>query len=186
MAEATEVRAGRRSVSLDVDRVELTGHGSLVIEGRWYGVRGRRFVRPAVMLFAGGERSRLLADIEHKPWAAEDGELWLAVFPWRFDQATDMTDLELTVAPDIVVPLRFRRRTPARRSAAARMGRARSDPPSRLPCAGSSTAPGPSWPESASGLIACKRSWSGRRPRRLGNPPFWRAARPPRSRRLTA
>ncbi|MGB0093455.1 MAG: hypothetical protein WBP81_13130, partial [Solirubrobacteraceae bacterium] len=105
MAEATEVRAGRRSVSLDVGRVELTGNGSLVIEGRWYGVRGLRFVRPAVMLFAGGERSRLLADLEHKPWAAEDGELWLAVFPWRFDQATDMTDLELTVAPDIVVPL---------------------------------------------------------------------------------
>ena len=105
MAETSEVRAGRRSVSLDVDRLELTGDGSLVIEGRWYGVRGRRFVRPTVMLFAGGERSRLLADIEHKPWAAEDGELWLAVFPWKFDQATDMGDMELSVAPDIVVPL---------------------------------------------------------------------------------
>ncbi|MGZ6669439.1 MAG: hypothetical protein ACXVH3_32660 [Solirubrobacteraceae bacterium] len=105
MAEATEARATRRSVSLDVERLELTAQGSLVIEGRWYGVRGRRFVRPALMLSSGGERRRLLADVEHKPWAAEEGELWLAAFPWSSDQATEMTELELSVAPDIVVPV---------------------------------------------------------------------------------
>ena len=105
MAEATEARATRRSVSLDVERLELTAQGSLVIEGRWYGVRGRRFVRPALMLSSGGERRRLLADVEHKPWAAEEGELWQAAFPWSFDQTTEMTELELSVAPDIVVPV---------------------------------------------------------------------------------
>jgi hypothetical protein len=86
MAEATEVRATPRSVSLDVERVELTDEGSLVIDGRWYGVRGQRFVRPALMLSTGGERRRLLADVEHKPWSAEEGERWLAAFPWGFDQ----------------------------------------------------------------------------------------------------
>ena len=105
MAEATDARATPRSVSLDVERLELTAHGSLVIEGRWYGVRGRRFVRPALMLSTDGKRRRLLADVEHKPWAAEEGQLWQAAFPWSFDQTTEMTELELTVAPDIVVPV---------------------------------------------------------------------------------
>ncbi len=105
MIEAIQARAPRGSVRLDVERLDLTAGGSFVIEGRWYGVRGRRFVRPALTLAADGERCRLLADVEHKPWAADEGELWLAAFPWTLDPSSQITDLELTVAPDIIVVL---------------------------------------------------------------------------------
>ena len=52
-----------------------------------------------------GAAVRALADLEHKPWAAEDGEVWTAAF--SVDEGLDgAREIELSVAPDIVVELR--------------------------------------------------------------------------------
>lgn len=73
--------------------------------GRWFGVRGRRFVRPTLTLVHKGAAVRALADLEHKPWAAEDGEVWTAVF--SVDEGLHgAREIELSVAPDIVIGLR--------------------------------------------------------------------------------
>ncbi len=73
--------------------------------GRWFGVRGRRFVRPTLTLNHKGTEVRALADLEHKPWAAEDGEVWTPVF--SVDEGLDgAREIELSVAPDIVIGLR--------------------------------------------------------------------------------
>ena len=68
-------------------------------------MRGRRFVRPALILHgsAGPER-RILAELDDKPWAALDGEPWRVMFPLDGAIAPAVT-LELSVAPDIVVTL---------------------------------------------------------------------------------
>jgi len=93
-------------ITFDVDRVSLGASGQIEVTGRWYGVRGRRFVRPSLTLSLrddGGER-RVLADLEHKPWAAQDGEAWFAAFP--FDGELEVAErIELAVAPDITVEL---------------------------------------------------------------------------------
>jgi hypothetical protein len=68
-------------------------------------VRGRRFVRPTLTLNHRGAEVRALADLEHKPWAAEDGEVWMAAF--SVDEGLDgAREIELSVAPDIAVELR--------------------------------------------------------------------------------
>ena len=71
-------------------------------------MRGRRFVRPALILIGGdGAQRRLLADLDDKPWAAEDGERWQASFTLDPEQDIAAADgLELSVAPDINVTLR--------------------------------------------------------------------------------
>lgn len=76
------------------------------MHGRWYGVRGRRFVRPALMLTTAGDDSevRALAELDHKPWTAEEGEPWTAVFTVELDLG-EVATMELTVAPDITVAL---------------------------------------------------------------------------------
>ena len=56
------------------DRLEISGH--------WHGVRGRRFVRPVLWLHRGESRRRLVAVLDHKPWAADAGEPWVAAFSW--------------------------------------------------------------------------------------------------------
>ncbi len=106
MEQALELSATEAGhVSFELDRLDTSGDGRIELAGRWFGVRGRRFVRPALTFTAGGETCRLLADLEHKPWAAQDGELWQAAFNGELG-APEVVDLELTVAPDIVIPLR--------------------------------------------------------------------------------
>jgi hypothetical protein len=91
-------------VAFELDRFELTGDDRLEIAGRWFGVRGLRFVRPSLILQTEeGERS-LLAVLEHKPWAAVEGESWTAAFPWKGD-SPDPGQAELAVAPSVVVAL---------------------------------------------------------------------------------
>jgi hypothetical protein len=105
MAQALEsTHAAADQIQFELDSVELTAN-RLTISGRWYGVRGRRFVRPTLTLRREGERVRLLADLDHKPWAAQDGAPWTAAFPCETG-LTGADDIELAVAPDVAVQLR--------------------------------------------------------------------------------
>ncbi len=90
--------------SFEVERFELADDACIEVSGRWSGVRGRRFMRPTLTAVAGGREQRLLAVLDHKPWIAEEGEIWQAAFPCSTDPST-LLDVELTVAPDVTVPL---------------------------------------------------------------------------------
>jgi DNA repair exonuclease SbcCD ATPase subunit len=102
MAKALHAALATDEISFELERCELE-NGRLMLSGRWFGVRGRRFVRPTLTPVGGRELSRVLADLEHKPWAAEDGEPWEAAFPWGKDGSAGK--FELSVAPDITIQL---------------------------------------------------------------------------------
>jgi hypothetical protein len=91
-------------VAFEVDSFEWTAPDTLEVRGRWYGLRGHRFLRPTLDVQVGGQRRRMLAVLEHKPWAAEEGEEWVAAFLWTGPQAR-LEDAELTVSPDLAVQL---------------------------------------------------------------------------------
>ena len=95
-----QTASGTDRVSFELERLAFDDQKRLVVSGRWFGVRGRRFVRPTLTLTIRGEgaEQRSLADLEHKPWAAEDGEPWLASFPLDIE-LKDADQLELSVAP---------------------------------------------------------------------------------------
>ena len=97
MARASGSEEATRGVEFALDSFELAD-GRLVVAGRWYGVTGRRFVRP--VLQAPGQR-RLVALLDHKPWSAEEGAPWLAAFP----DGGYAGPSRLQVAPDIAVEL---------------------------------------------------------------------------------
>src|SRR4051795_927388 len=88
----------------EVDQFEWSAPDRLQVSGRWFGLRGHRFMRPALMVETDGRRRRLLALLEHKPWAAEEGEPWLAAFGWPGGPA-DLDAAELAVAPSVAVEL---------------------------------------------------------------------------------
>jgi hypothetical protein len=104
--------AGR--VAFELDRFEVTEDGRLEVAGRWFGVRGLRFVRPSLMLETDGGERNLLALLDHKPWEPTEGDTWIAAFPWDGGEV-DPGQAELAVAPSVVVPL-------VGQSAAARNG----------------------------------------------------------------
>ena len=93
-------------ITFEVERIAFGETGHLEVTGRWYGVRGRRFMRPTLTFKhrSQGNEQRALADLEHKPWAAEDGDEWTAAFPLEV-KLEDTAEMELAVAPDITVPL---------------------------------------------------------------------------------
>jgi hypothetical protein len=92
-------------VTFEVERFEWVDGDRLEVTGRWYGLRGHRFVRPVLVVQAAdGEQRRLLAVLEHKPWAAEDGDEWIAAFPWE-GEPLELTAAELAVAPSLAVDL---------------------------------------------------------------------------------
>jgi hypothetical protein len=91
-------------VAIHLDRFEQTGDDRLEVAGRWYGVRGLRFVRPALTVQTQDGERNLLALLEHKPWAAVEGEAWIAAFPWQ-GESPDPDQAELAVAPSVVVAL---------------------------------------------------------------------------------
>jgi hypothetical protein len=95
---------GGTDVAFDVERVGWPSPDRLEVVGRWFGVRGRRFIRPTLYVEADGEPRRLLAVLDHKPWAVEDGEEWIAAFAWE-GEPVDVTGSELTVGPGIAVEL---------------------------------------------------------------------------------
>ena len=92
------------SVTFEVERFEWASDDRLEVVGRWFGLRGHRFLRPTLDVEVRGERRRMLAVLEHKPWAAEEGEEWVAAFAWTGARAP-LDDAELTVSPDLAVQL---------------------------------------------------------------------------------
>lgn len=85
----------------ELEQFERSGE-RLRVAGRWSDVRGMRFMRPTLTI---GDR-RVLAVLDHKPWAPEEGQPWIAEFPWDGDPAeVDPTLAELAVAPSVSVPL---------------------------------------------------------------------------------
>jgi hypothetical protein len=102
MAKASEPAVTDDEIFFELERFEPCD-GRLTLSGRWFGVRGRRFVRPTLTLAIDGERARALADLDDKPWAAEDGEPWQASFPWG--KTGRVEEPELSVAPDITIEL---------------------------------------------------------------------------------
>src|SRR5918999_3145068 len=93
------VRGAPPDVAFEVESIEWPSQDRVVISGRWFGVRGRRFVRPTLELEVDGDQRRMLAVLDHKPWAAEEGEEWVAAFDWDGERA-DLAGGELTVGPN--------------------------------------------------------------------------------------
>ncbi len=91
------------SVTFEVERFEWAADDRLELEGRWFGLRGRRFIRPTLDVQVDGTSRRLLALMEHKPWAALDGEDWLAAFAWEGDRGD--VAAELAVGSDMTFEL---------------------------------------------------------------------------------
>jgi hypothetical protein len=163
-----------------VERIDASDEGRVEVAGRWFGVRGRRFVRPTLTLTQRGNDVRALADLEHKPWAAEDGEVWMAAFSVAkgLDGARE---IELSVAPDIVVGLRPKGKKlckPGDTLSAGTAARAprfkdesvaerRTDADTSRPATGSGAPPGgPGAPTGASGAQAAGSGPPARTPRR--------------------
>jgi hypothetical protein len=155
-ADGVPGEAVPEGVAFEVERFAWGEDGRLEVRGRWFGLRGHRFVRPALTVGEGDDRRRILADLEHKPWAAEDGEDWVAAFAWEGERIA-LTGAELAVAPTLAVDLpapndpgRSRKPKadtegprPARRPPPKRSGRAA---PKRRPAAPKPPAPEPSAP----------------------------------------
>ena len=91
-------------VAFEVERFEWTSRDRLELVGRWTGRRGHRFLRPTLDVQVDGERRRMLAVLDHKPWAPEEAQDWVAAFTWRGEPA-NFDDAELTVSPDLAVQL---------------------------------------------------------------------------------
>jgi hypothetical protein len=109
----------------ELERFHWSGPDRLEVEGRWFGVRGRRFVRPVLTVQVRGRRRRLLAMLEHKPWQADEAASWIAAFPWEGPR-DDVGEAELEVGAltvDLPPPGGSRRRrdrpAPARSAEAA-------------------------------------------------------------------
>ncbi|HEY1540119.1 MAG TPA: hypothetical protein VGF63_12030 [Solirubrobacteraceae bacterium] len=86
--------------SFELDRLELQD-GLLVVSGSWFGLRGLRFVRPAIVV----DGRRVLARIEDKPWPIGEDGRWTAAFPWHGSEDIDASRATLVVAPSVEVVL---------------------------------------------------------------------------------
>ena len=106
MATQTRVPGAASSeVDFELERFERTREDRIEISGRWYGLRGRRFVRPVLNVHLdGGTRRRAIALLEHKPWAADDGKTWVAAFAWP-KGIDGIEGAELEVGPGLIVDL---------------------------------------------------------------------------------
>jgi hypothetical protein len=103
MSVSREPATAPAGVSFEVDRFAWVD-GRLEVTGRWYGIRGRRFLRPTLDVEVDGAPRRMLAVLEHKPWAADDGEEWVAAFEWT-GEPVELAVAELAVAPELSVVL---------------------------------------------------------------------------------
>jgi hypothetical protein len=94
------VYPGTTRASFELERLEFDG-GRLLVGGWWFGVRGMRFVRPALLV----DGRKVLATLEHKPWAPTSDGAWTAAFPWQEGASLDVSGVTLVVAPSVEVPL---------------------------------------------------------------------------------
>src|SRR4051794_15688546 len=94
----------RTELGFELESFEWTTADRLELTGRWFGVRGRRFMRPVVNLRVDGRRRRMIAVLDHKPWAADAEGTWIAAFAWRGEHGR-ITNARLEVAPDVVLDL---------------------------------------------------------------------------------
>src|SRR5919107_2570060 len=92
------------ALGFELERFDWAEDERLEVTGRWFGVRGRRFVRPTLTLRAAGRRRRPIAVLDHKPWAASDEVAWTAAFALR-GAREDVTTARLEVSPDVVLEL---------------------------------------------------------------------------------
>lgn len=109
---------------LEIERFEWVTPDRIEIVGYWTGLRGRRFVRPTLVLKGEGAPRRLLALLEHKPWSAHEGEEWTAAFAWKGEVAKfEAAELNVGSGIDLELPSprmrpgkprRFRQRVVAR------------------------------------------------------------------------
>ncbi|HZB76311.1 MAG TPA: hypothetical protein VE526_08825 [Solirubrobacteraceae bacterium] len=147
--------AASSEVDFELERFEFSAAERIEIAGRWFGLRGRRFVRPVLNLTTTtGARRRAIALLEHKPWAAADGETWLAAFAWP-PGAGDVERAELEVGPGLMVEL------PAPGSVPAGAGRVSAMRPPAPPPA--SLAPAPDGAVAAVPAVASPPSATPRR-----------------------
>jgi hypothetical protein len=110
-------------VAFEVERFEWTAVDRLEVRGRWSGVRGRRFMRPSLNVDVSRGRRRLIALLDHKPWAAGDGATWVAAFPWEGERG-DIGPAVLEVGAGLSVPLPAPREPRHVREAAAKLASA--------------------------------------------------------------
>jgi hypothetical protein len=117
-------------VAFDVERFEWTAVDRLEVRGRWTGVRGRRFMRPSLNVNVARGRRRLIALLDHKPWAADDGRSWVAAFRWEGERG-DVGPAVLEVGAGLSVELPAPREPRHVREAAAKLADA--PPPEPAP-----------------------------------------------------
>jgi hypothetical protein len=98
---------------LEIERFEFATPERIEIAGYWSGLRGKRFMRPTLVLRGEGREKRLLADLEHKPWSADDGVEWVAAFAWK-GPAEKFESAELNVGSGIDLELPAPRMQPGK------------------------------------------------------------------------
>jgi hypothetical protein len=91
-------------LAFEIERFEWIGEDRLEVTGRWFGVRGLRFMRPTLHVRLGGRRRRLIALLEDKPWPPDGDGPWIASFTWEGPH-DGVTAARLEVAPDVVLDL---------------------------------------------------------------------------------
>src|SRR3954469_6477068 len=94
----------RTELGFELERFDFTAADRLEGTGRWFGVRGRRFVRPVGTRRVAGRRRRMISVLDHKPWAADAEGTWIAAFAWRGEHGR-ITNARLEVAPDVGLDL---------------------------------------------------------------------------------
>jgi len=151
---------------LEIERFEWVAPDRIEIVGYWSGLRGRRFMRPTLVLKGETEPRRLLALLDHKPWNADDGEEWIAAFAWNGEPTKfESADLNVGSGLDVALPpprmrpgkpRRFRHRAVSRdatRDAADEptlaAGIVSDPPPEATPAAKSTTKPAKPKPSAA-------------------------------------
>lgn len=101
---------------LEIERFEWATPERIEIVGYWSGLRGRRFMRPTLVLQGADNPKRLLALLEHKPWSAQEGEPWTAAFAWNGEVGKfDSAELNVGSGIDLDLPSPRMRPGPPRR-----------------------------------------------------------------------
>lgn len=91
-------------LTFELERFEWQDDERLEVRGRWFGVRGQRFMRPTLHVRAAGRRRRMIALLDHKPWAPDAEGTWIAAFTWR-GPVEEITSARLEVTPDVILDL---------------------------------------------------------------------------------